>query len=77
MTDKRRLNKSAHQKPSTVKPLTSLLATQIINTLMTKRNSPNVKIVIGKVSIIKTGFNIAFRMANTIANTSAVQKVSI
>ena len=44
---------------------------------MTKRNNPNVIMVMGKVRIIRMGLTIAFRIANTIAKSNAVQKVSI
>lgn len=48
----------------------------IINPLMISKKSPNVKIVTGKVKIIKIGFTIKFNNAKTIATTIEVEKLS-
>src|SRR5690348_11211156 len=63
--ESRRLNNNAHQKPSTSKPFTNFAASNIMPALITKRKSPNVTIVMGKVRNMNTGFTIAFKMANT------------
>src|SRR5258708_5147756 len=47
--ESRRLNRSAHQKPSTSNPLTNFAASNIIPALITKRKRPNVTIVSGNV----------------------------
>ena len=62
----------AHQKPSTLKPSINLSANKIISALITKRKSPNVITVIGKVSKTKIGFITAFRHAKTRAKMMAV-----
>ena len=62
-----KLNNTAHNKPLTPKPSTSLSAINIIIALRQKRNKPNVKMVIGMVTIINNGFTKAFNIANTIA----------
>ncbi len=54
-------------------PETNLPASKIINTFITKRKTPRVRIVIGWVSIINIGFTIAFKMARTKAKISAVK----
>ena len=72
-----RLKSSAHQNPSTLNPFMKLSASNIIRALMTKRNNPNVIMVMGRVSNMSTGFKIAFKIASTTATTIAVQKVSI
>ena len=66
-----KLNNSAHNTPLTPKPSTSLSAINIIIALMQKRNRPNVKMVIGMVTIINNGFTKAFNTANTIATITA------
>jgi hypothetical protein len=71
------LNRRAHQNPSTVNPLISFSQSKIISALMTKRNKPSVKIVIGKVSIISIGLTSAFNIANTTATINAVINPSI
>jgi hypothetical protein len=45
--------------------------------LITSKKSPRVTSVIGKVSNIRIGFTMAFKIANTMASTMAVQKVSM
>jgi hypothetical protein len=52
------LNKSAVQKPDTLKPSIQEFAKSIMAALMTNRKRPNVNIVTGKVSITKIGFKI-------------------
>jgi hypothetical protein len=75
-SDSKRLNNNAHQKPSTVKPLTSFSANNIIAAFITNRKRPNVKRVIGKVRKMKIGFTIALSIANTIATIIADQNES-
>jgi hypothetical protein len=64
---------NAHRKPSMWIPETNLSARITINTLMIKRKIPNVRIVMGSVKIISSGFTIVFNMANTITKISAVE----
>lgn len=69
------LNKSAHQKFSTWKPLPMIqLANKTMTVLMTKRNNPNVIIVIGKERNCNIGFTIALRIPKTIATRIAEPK---
>lgn len=72
-----KLNSTAHQKPSTLNPVISLSAIQIINAFMTNKNKPSVNKVIGNVRRIRIGFIIAFSTARTIATLIAVQNVSM
>ena len=69
--DKIRLNNSAHQKPSTWKPDTNLSAKMIMKALMANRKKPNVKTVIGIVSIVSIGFTMVFKKAKTTATIKA------
>ena len=71
-TDKIMLKINAHQKPSTRIPSINLAANKIIRAFITKRKSPNVTTVIGKVSKTKIGLIMALRQANTRANIMAV-----
>jgi hypothetical protein len=64
---------NAHKNPSIWIPETNLSARITIKTLMIKRKIPNVRIVIGRVKIISTGFIMAFRIANTITKINAVE----
>lgn len=57
----------AHQNPSVEKWLNILSARSIISVLTTNKNSPNVRAVSGKVSIIKMGFTRVLRSPNIIA----------
>lgn len=66
-----KLNNSAHQKPSTWKPDTNLSANKIMNAFMAKRKNPSVKIVIGIVKMVRMGFTIEFKKANTTATNKA------
>ena len=59
------LKASAHQNPSTWKPGTSQAAIKTIKALITNRNIPKVKTVIGKVRNIKSGFTRRFRIEST------------
>ena len=67
---------NADQKLATEKPSTNSWHNIIINALMTNKNSPNVKIVTGKVNKTKIGFTNKFSNAKTIATTIEVEKVS-
>ena len=64
--DRTKLNQSAVQKPSTLNPSTNLSANNIINTLITNQNKPNVKNVIND-KIVRIGFTIVFKNAKTTA----------
>jgi hypothetical protein len=65
---------NAHKKPSTINPGTSLLTSNINKALITKVKSPKVRIFIGSVRIIKTGFRKAFIIPKTKATTKAAVK---
>lgn len=67
-----RLNKRPHPKLSISKPSTQLLASSTVIVLITKRNSPKVMMVRGKVNKISKGRKKAFSKPNTIANQMAV-----
>jgi hypothetical protein len=69
-----RLKSSAHQNPSTRNPFTNFAASKMISALITKRKSPNVKMVIGNVSMIRMGFTKMFNRPSTMARISAVTK---
>lgn len=69
--DKSKLNTNAVQKPLTAKPLKNSPAKRIITALITKRNKPNVMMVIGKVRMTKIGFIKASSTAKTIAKIMA------
>ena len=75
--DSKRLNKSAQPKPLTRNPLTKFPASRTMAALMTKRNRPKVKIVIGKVRMTRMGLSKKFRIASTRENLIAIQKDSI
>lgn len=70
------LNKKAVKKELTAKPSTILVHKTIINPLIINKKRPNVKIVTGKVKIIRMGFTIKFNNAKTIATTIEVEKLS-
>ncbi len=70
------LNKSAYQNPSTVKPGTNFPASIIMNAFITNRNNPKENIVIGKVSMIKTGLTNELSTARTAATPIAVTMFS-
>ena len=48
----------AHKMPSTVKPSIRLSANKMITALITRRKSPRVKMVTGRVSKTKIGLTI-------------------
>ena len=62
----------ADHRPATAKPLTKLATNKTKEPLSTKVKSPKVKILIGKVRIIKIGLTIALRIPKTIATISAI-----
>ncbi len=64
----------AIQKPSTEKPLMTEAANKISKALITKVNSPKVRILIGKVIKIKIGLSDMLTMPKNNASQSAVQK---
>jgi ABC-type branched-subunit amino acid transport system substrate-binding protein len=68
------LNRIAVQILDTPKPSINLSANIIINALITNKNKPKVKMVIGKVKIIRIGFTKTFKMAKTIATINGVVK---
>lgn len=63
------LNKSAVQKPETLKPSIQLFARSIIAALITNKKRPSVRIVTGSVRITKIGF----RIENKIPTINATQ----
>lgn len=74
MIDKTILNMRAHQNPSTLNPGTKLAAIRITAALITNVNNPKVRIVIGRVRIIRMGFMNALIIPKTTAATSAATK---
>jgi len=60
----------------TPKPSISLSANNMINALITNKNKPNVRMVIGNVKIINNGFTKTFKMAKTKATINGVVKES-
>ena len=60
----------------TPKPSINLSASIIIKAFTTNKNKPNVRIVIGKVNIIKSGFTNTFKTARTTATINGVVKES-
>lgn len=75
-TDSIILNNKAVKKESTAKPPTILLHKIIIKPLMTNKNNPSVKKVIGNVNNTKIGFTKIFNNPKTIATKSAVVKLA-
>lgn len=75
-TDNRILNNNAVKKESTTKPPTILLHKIIIKALMTNKNNPSVKKVIGKVNNTKIGFIKILSNPKTIATKSDVVKLA-
>jgi len=69
------LKSNAHQKPSTWKFLTRAPAIRIIKVLMTNRNSPKVRTVIGKDKNWRTGLRIALSIPRTMATRTAEPKL--
>jgi hypothetical protein len=72
--DNKILKNNAVQKVSTLNPSTKLLHNKIINALMTNKNNPKVKIVIGSVNKIKTGLTNRFNNPKTMATIMEVAK---
>lgn len=70
--DKIKLKTKAVEKPSTLKPSTILVQIKIINALITNKNKPNVKNVIGKVNNFINGFTVIFKIANAKATFAEV-----
>ena len=68
------LNATAHQNPSTLKPVTMRVVSIIIAALITNRNKPKVKKVMGIVKIIRIGFKMLFNTERTAAIIKAVKK---
>lgn len=54
--ESRILNNKAHQKPETENPLIRKSASKMMMALITNKNNPMVRMVIGSVRSIKTGF---------------------
>ena len=71
-----RLNSIAVHILETPKPSINLSAKRIIKAFTISKNKPRVKIVIGKVKIIKIGFTNTFNMARTRATINGVVNVS-
>jgi hypothetical protein len=71
------LNNSAENHPSTLNPGTISAAHLMMRILMTKRNIPNVKMVIGIVRIINIGFTKVFSNPKTTATNMAVTVLSM
>ena len=74
--DSRMLNNIAIQKLLTENPSISLCANRIIRAFITRRNSPKVMIVMGRVNITKIGLTKRFKIDSTTATITAVKKVS-
>jgi len=74
--DKRMLKRMAVQILDTPKPSINLSASSIIKAFTTNKNKPNVRIVIGKVKIIRSGFTNTFKTAKTRATINGVVKES-
>jgi len=74
--ERSKLNNKADQKFLTENPSTSSLHNIMMMALMTKRNSPNVKMVTGKVNKIKMGFTKKLSKPKTIATIMAVANPS-
>ncbi len=71
---KTKLNTRAHKNPSTENPGTMFAASSIKSACITNVKSPKVRIVIGKVKIIKIGFKIALKIPMTSAAIRAAVK---
>lgn len=69
------LKSIAVQILDTPKPSISLSANNIIKALITNKNNPKVKIVIGSVKSIKIGLTKTFKTAKTRATIKGVVKV--
>ncbi len=71
-----RLKIMAHQKLLTWKPSIKLAAKRMIMALMTKRKSPRVNMVMGKVKMTKMGFTKKLSKLSTTATIIAVNMES-
>lgn len=69
------LNNIARQKPATSNPGTIQATSITSKALITNVKSPRVKMLIGKVKIIKIGLIIAFTIPKTSATNNAAIKV--
>jgi len=76
MIDNKKLNKSAYQNPSTSNPSISESQIKIINAFTASKKRPNVRIVIGRVSIINSGLTNILSNAKSAATTKEVRKPS-
>lgn len=74
--DKIILNKTAVHKELTSKPPTIFVHNNIINALITNKNSPKVTIVTGKVRITNIGFTKIFSNPKTTATIIDVVKLA-
>lgn len=70
------LKSIAVQILDTPKPSINLSANNMIKALITNKNNPKVKMVIGSVKMISKGFTKTFKIANTKATINGVVKVS-
>lgn len=75
-TDSIILNKKAVQKEFTLKPPTIVSHSNMIIALITNKNKPKVKKVIGKVNSTNIGFIKIFNNPNTTATIKAVSKLA-
>ena len=71
------LNNIADKIPDTSNPGTIFEASNTNKALITKKNNPRVRIVIGNVKITKIGLTKTFKTPKTIATNKAVIQVSI
>lgn len=76
MSDNTRLNNNAHQKPTMLNPGTIRLVRITKAALITKVNSPKLKILMGKVRMIKIGLRNILINPSTKAAIKAATKVS-
>ena len=70
--DSKRPKINAQRKPSILIPETNLSASRMIITFITKRKSPRVIIVRGRVKIVIIGLTNVFRSASTIVKIIAL-----
>ena len=73
MAESSRPNSRAHQKLLVSNPVSSSSAIRMMMALITKRKSPSVIMVMGRVNRISNGLTMAFSNASTIARMMAVQ----
>jgi hypothetical protein len=77
ITDRTRLNRSAHQNPSTLNPGMIAEASKTSNAFITNVKSQKVKMLMGRVKMISTGLTNVFRAPRITATMTAVKKFSI